>query len=130
MRAKGKSGHREFIHIFNLLGDPALPIEAPSLDLELRARGDEPTSVVVSLAAESFIGQALVEWVDGDGAVLFARELFLESPSFAVDYQGSAERLIDAEWIRVYAWSEETGAEAAGAITIHHEAALVEADPR
>jgi len=130
MRAKRKSGHREFIHIFNLLGDPALPIEAPSLGLELRVRGEEAFSVVVSLAAESFIGQAVVEWVDGDGAVLFARELGLESASFAVDYQGPAERLIDAEWIRVYAWSEETGAESAGAIAIHHEPEPIEGDAR
>lgn len=130
MRAKRKSGHRDFIHIFNLLGDPALPVEAPSLDLEVRTDTSEAASVVVSLAADRFNGQALVEWVDGDGTVLYARELTLESPSFAVDYEGPAERLDDSEWIRVYAWSEETRTEAAGAIEVHNEPVPIEAESR
>ena len=104
-RAKRQTENPDMLEMYTLLGDPAVPIPRPALEVSLepagsgwRARVPEP----------EFLGLAHVEWLDGASEVLAETTLEVSS-TFDVDAgpDGTAG-------VRVYAWSPESGLDAWG----------------
>jgi len=114
-RAKRRTGDRDFLEQYNVLGDPALPVALPARPLALEVRSDAcgPLSVRGSLPVPEFDGRLLVEWVDEKGDVVESVELPARGAAFAVPLNdpGKAPRV---RGVSVYAWDERTGIDGMG----------------
>jgi Peptidase family C25 len=117
LRAKRRLKNRSWVEMYNLLGDPAVPLALPGLSAAVTAApaaagGD---SVAVDVPAADFTGRALVEWVDAAGGVLASSEEAVAASRFAVAAPPAAA---GARWVRVYAWNPATGVDAAGGLEL------------
>lgn len=90
MRAKRvltEKWHRTLVETYNLLGDPAVILQRPSLPIELEI-ADRGTNTVLDLAFPEITvnGRATVEWRDETGALLAqrSRELRGNRGSFVI----------------------------------------------
>jgi hypothetical protein len=95
---------------YNLLGDPALTIAAPSVALDVEATG--PERVSVHIPVESFSGQAIVEWADELGSMLGRVTVAVDG----TDFEAVPEEPLDrrAGLVRVYAWDTERQVDGVG----------------
>lgn len=77
MRAKqtlNEKWHRTLVETYNLLGDPAVVLQRPSLPLRLEARDHGSESLLDVLSPDTDVnGRAQVEWRDENGEVLARR---------------------------------------------------------
>lgn len=123
-RVKRSGKHREFLEQYNLLGDPALRLDAPRARVDLTAGGPQESPVVSGrIDAARFKGRAIVDWLDAKGAVLRSQELTLEGPRFDAPRPAEAASATAA---RVYAWDETARLDAAARITLDSPAAAGE----
>lgn len=114
MIAKREVADPNFRAQYNLLGDPALKIAAPSVELDLEASAPERVSVRIPL--ESFSGQAIVEWTDDQGEDLGRLVLPVEGPEFeAVPEAPFSQR---PALVRVYAWDPERELDGVGSLEL------------
>jgi hypothetical protein len=102
MRAKRNSGHRDFISQYNLLGDPALPLVAPELELDMRLARSHPPTVQGRVAVDDFSGNALIDWLGADGEVLHTQRADLADPRFEAVFDGEPEMLAGLVGARVF----------------------------
>ncbi|MCP3957845.1 MAG: hypothetical protein GY719_08335 [bacterium] len=113
-RAKKTIGNRTLVETYNLLGDPAVPLALPAGIVELTALvGGETPAVTAALDLPAFAGRAIVDWLDVAGEVLRSDTLDV-GETFAASYSGDGT----PETVRVYAWDEEAGVDAIGALRL------------
>lgn len=95
------------VEMYNLLGDPAIPLAVPSLEIELSPNpGVTPTVAGQIQNTETFRGELIVDWLDEAGGIQASQTLDLEQPSFSLP----APADLDAESIhsvRAYVWNPE-----------------------
>lgn len=116
-KVKRAGRHREFAEQYNLLGDPALRLAVPRLRLDLTAShapGEEPT-VTAKLDAETFKGQAQVDWLDGKGEVVRSQELSIDGPRFRAVMPAGARNVAS---VRVYAWDAASRLDGLGKVSL------------
>lgn len=129
---EAKQGQREMlVELYNLFGDPAVPLAAPGHHVLLEKQADGRVSAVVELAAAgfsgsagdgeaagadaagSFSGHALIEWMD-DGEVLREERLELASGRFELTPPADAK----PDSVRVYVWNPSTGVDGVGGLSL------------
>ncbi len=118
---------RTLVEQYNLLGDPALRLALPALDIELTVKAGAsddgaPMTIDGRVVADSFRGRALVEWLDATGAPLTTEELGLDGATFSLSSAASEDD--GPTSVRVYAWGNDDGPDALGALVLR------EAPPR
>ncbi|HXU34085.1 MAG TPA: C25 family cysteine peptidase [Thermoanaerobaculia bacterium] len=132
LRTKHESHDDEFVRQYNLLGDPALPLAIPEpLKLAATAAAPSPGSAARILptisarraAGEKLAGEATVDWLDENGAVLATERLHAKGAELDLRYKGTAEAASAVRSARVYLWDTQTGRDAAGAIALPEPAA-------
>jgi hypothetical protein len=101
------------VHLYNLLGDPAVPMAVPGTRLELDPRLDDAGRTVVEgrVGSDRFHGEALVEWLDADGSTVGTEAIDLTRSSFQVtmpDDIGSVRS------VRAYVWDPSAEIDALG----------------
>ncbi|MCH9646968.1 MAG: hypothetical protein K0U98_01950 [Deltaproteobacteria bacterium] len=117
-KAKQNSRQRDFIHMYNLLGDPALPLALPEDLLEVAIDGGEVPVLRASLDEAPAL-EGSVEWVDKAGDVLFSQEVSLEAGApLVATYEGTMEALPEVLAARVYLEEPESGRSWAGGHTL------------
>jgi len=108
MRAKYEFRSDVLVQTYNLLGDPAVPVSAPSptLDLELEETDGDLT---LRIGMPTPVGAAtlLAEWVAADGSVLREDRLDVSGSEFDISLDpgtiGGTDELLG---VRAYVWDE------------------------
>ncbi len=120
MRAKHRNPTPQFVDLYSLLGDPAVPVAAPVAEIDLSISGGEGAALTVSgtMDVSEFSGELLVELVDGERQTLHEVTTPLEGPEFTVELEVTAEELAAASVARVYAWDVSRGIDAAAAVEL------------
>lgn len=105
---KNEVGSIVMVEMYNLLGDPAVPLALPELEVELTAFLDQPTPLVTGRlqGTGSFSGKAIVDWLGDTGQVQFSQTISLESPSFSVPFP-EAQEPGSVVSVRAYVWNAE-----------------------
>jgi hypothetical protein len=116
-RVKRAGRHREFIEQYNLLGDPALRLAVPRLRLDLAASHPvgEPPLVTAHIGAETFKGQAQLDWLDAKGDVVTSQEIPVEGPRFSASRPKDAANVTS---VRVYAWDANAKMDGLGRVSL------------
>ncbi|HEV7669791.1 MAG TPA: C25 family cysteine peptidase [Thermoanaerobaculia bacterium] len=128
-RTKRECHDEEFIKQYNLLGDPALPLAIPEpLVLAAAASSGSATGSVPEFSArraagERLAGDATVDWLDENGAVLATEQVRAKGLQLDLRYKGKAEAASAVRSARIYLWDTQTGRDAAGAIALPPPAA-------
>lgn len=131
VRTKREAHDDEFVKQYNLLGDPALPLAIPEA-LKLAAvptvaTGSEtrslPTISARRAAGEKFTGEATIDWLDENGAVLATERLRPKGTELDLRYKGKPDAVSAVRSARIYLWDTQTGRDAAGAIALPEPAA-------
>jgi len=126
-RTKRECHDDEFIKQYNLLGDPALPLSIPEpLVLAATTAPASSGSAESSLpavsarraAGERFAGEATVDWLDENGAVVATEKLRAKGTELDLRYKGKADAASAVRSARIYLWDTQTGRDAAGAIAL------------
>jgi hypothetical protein len=127
-RAKLELRNRNLVETYNLLGDPAVPIALPELELELAATDE--LAVLVEVADEGFRGEAIVEWLGADGDVLWREAVEVDSSTFHVPFAGRDR--IDARptAISAYVWNDRRQIDGMGHVGLDAEPAVESAGAR
>jgi Peptidase family C25 len=123
-RAKHRSRDRRLIYMFNLLGDPALPLAIPRLPVDVELLAGEPPRVRAAVPAEA--GRALdvtVEWVNAAGDVVDSQQRSGVGPSLEAAYAGDPSRRGELAAVSVYLRDERSGAEGVGGVKLGKPAA-------
>jgi hypothetical protein len=116
MRAKHHFGSQVLVQTYNLLGDPAVPVSAPSHRLDLTLdESDEGVALSAALPAAVENGTLVAEWIAVDGAVLREDRLAVGGVEFKLALDrgvfGPDQQLAG---VRVYVWDEETRTDGIG----------------
>lgn len=118
MHAKQQMKPQILVEMYNLLGDPAIPLAVPALGIEVTTPGERDASTVTATIDHAgFQGRAIVDWLDDHGDPLYSHELRLATNHFEVSLGDDAE--VDPGAIggvRVYAWNEDTRQDGLGAL--------------
>lgn len=128
LRSKRESHDNEFVKQYNLLGDPALPLAIPD-PLVLAAVPSGPAASPLPAisarraAGENLVGEATVDWLDEDGAVLATESLRAKGTELDLRFKGKADAASAVRSARIYLWDSQTGRDAAGAIALPQPAA-------
>ena len=113
---QAKQGQRELlVEIYNLFGDPAVPIATPGHRVALERLPNGQVRATVDLP--NFSGRALVEWV-ADDEVVESREMAVTASTFEVPRSAA----LVADWLRVYVWNQEVGTDGLGALNLEETA--------
>lgn len=118
LEAKREFPSRPFVAMFNLLGDPALPLARPARSLEPRLDGDR---LRVDLPWPGPGTKALLQVLGAGGELLSSRELETEGQVFewtVPDLGGAARE------VTVYLWNAIENDDALGAIRLAPAAAV------
>jgi len=102
MRAKRGSVHADFLNQYNLLGDPAVPIALPQLEVALELADGEPPVILGTVATAGVDGRLIVEWLNADGSTLHRQDESLADSRFTTAFAGELGMLADVETVRVY----------------------------
>lgn len=123
MRVKRQVDRPDVTHLYNLLGDPAVPVAAPQRALEVAHHREEGDLIVRFEIPEAAVGgRVTLGYLDADGVALSTEEIVAEATSLSV--RSSADASVRA--VTVYFWNEKTRIDGAGA-TVIEEAATGEA---
>lgn len=113
--AKRTVNDRTVVELYNLLGDPALPLARPALGLRLTAVGGVGgPGVRVELEPRLTGGRAQIDWLDEVGTLLASEELAVGGSLL--------ERAVPSQLapaaVHVYAWNEAQGVDAMGGLDL------------
>jgi len=104
--AKNESTHKAFLHMYNLLGDPALPLVRPALRPSLELVADDPFRLRGTVDVADLAGVARVEWLDEEGRVMLSRELPFAGSRFDFELKDSARPAGEPSLVRLWVESE------------------------
>lgn len=111
--AKAGINDRDFVEMYNLLGDPALVLAQPQGKLEFARTADRwDPRVVVRIPASNFGGDVDVDWIDAKGKVLTSTHYQARDTQFSMSLPK------DATAVRVYAADSRSGFTAFGAASV------------
>jgi Peptidase family C25 len=111
--AKAKITDRDFVEMYNLLGDPALVLARPQGNLDMVRSADRwNPQVLVRLSGLDFGGEVDVDWIDADGKVLTSQHYQARNVQFALTPVDKAAT------VSVYAADTRNGNTAAGALSL------------
>jgi Peptidase family C25 len=111
-KAKGAAN----LAMFNLLGDPALPIARPPADIVIEPASLEEGDVVIEIPAPLRQGSITVDWMSDDLEVLASETLAARSPSLRVHPPAGLAQ--PARAVHAYAWDESGQKDALGALLL------------
>ncbi len=115
MNAKRQVGKSDSTHLFNLLGDPAVPVAAPQRPIEVTHELEGGDLIVRFEIPEAAVGgRAALSYLATDGVPLSTEEIVAETTALAV--RRPADSNVQA--VAVYFWNEETGIDGAGATVL------------
>jgi Peptidase family C25 len=118
-RAKAKATREEPVQMYNLLGDPALPLATPRLAVRL---ADAATANALAVDAEvpspDFHGAARIDWLSEKGAVVKSEEVAVAGPRFALTFAGTPEQRQAVRALEVYVWNAADGLDGVGGLTL------------
>lgn len=126
LKTKRESHDDEFVKQYNLLGDPALPLAIPEpLVLAATSTAGGPLPAISARHPEGgkLAGEATVDWLDENGAVLSTERLRAKGTAIDFRYKGNADAAGAVRSARIYLWDSQTGRDAAGAIALPEPAA-------
>ena len=131
MQAKRATAEPIQVAMYNLLGDPAVPLAVPQDTVQLRkTKSDEYSlSVQAVLPSERFRGHAIIDWLDAVGTVISSQEQTIKSPRFPIAYQGTPEQQAAIQAMRVYVWDPVRERDGIGWQPLTPEAALLREVP-
>lgn len=110
--AKGKVGNRDFVEMYNLLGDPAIVLTQPDEKLQLASNEDRwNRQVTVQIPGLAFGGLVDVDWVGENGETLSEQRYESRNNRFALSIPSAK-----ATGIRVYSADTRTGVTAFGGL--------------
>lgn len=113
MRMKQQIANPMLIQLYNLLGDPAVPVATPAGKIEVTvASDDQVVRVTGTVGFEDFDGSVVVDWTAADGATLGERRLAVAGSRFELSVPRTEWR--QATGARAYAWNEDAGRDAIG----------------
>ncbi len=115
LRAKRESGKEPFNHLFNLLGDPALPISLPASGISLEMLAEDPPRMEARFEQVPFTGRAIVDWLSATGEVLETESFDVDDSRFDRPFRGDSTKLAS---VRVYVWNEELGLDGIGSLQL------------
>lgn len=119
LEAKREVKVRHLLEMYNLLGDPALPMAVPQLAVEL-SRSPEREELVAEVPEPELSGRAVVDWFGEAGEVLGTTELEVGAPRFTIDLSQAAP---GAKRLAVYVWNTEKRLDALGRFDLEPEPA-------
>jgi hypothetical protein len=110
-QAKRARGRRELTEVYNLLGDPALPLARPVLEVRLAASAAKESALQVSgeVAAAGFTGRAIVDALDAEGELLESLEIEVDGPRFEAWLDSPRAPGAEIASVRAYVWNETVG---------------------
>jgi hypothetical protein len=116
LRAKHEIRNRTLVEQYNLLGDPALPVQQPrqKARVEVRERAGFLRLEGNVLSAREFSGNVRIEWLDSDGESLRVDELDLDRPVFTTEYPIDTSAVELPAAVTVFAWDDTAGVAASG----------------
>jgi hypothetical protein len=130
-KVKRKNVHKEFLEQYNLLGDPALVMATPRLNIDLQADAEAaagPPTVRAQIKAERFAGRAIVDWLDAKGEVASRQYVDVTTPGFTATMGAtSGWDAPSAVGVRVYAWDATSGVDASGQASLSSASASLPA---
>ncbi len=119
-RAKHRIASPMLLHLYNLLGDPAVPMALPSGSLALEAANDAGDVAVRGRPTdERLSGEVLVEWLDADGGVVGSERVAFGRDGFRARLAAGTDRV---RFVRAYAWDQERQLDALGWATVGDDA--------
>ena len=111
--AKAKISARDFVEMYNLLGDPALVLAQPPGQLQFMLSADRwNPRLLVRVPASGFGGNVDVDWLDATGVTLASARYELRDTQFSLPL---VEHAVTA---RVYAADARNGFAAFGAVSL------------
>ncbi|MDH3522210.1 MAG: C25 family cysteine peptidase [Acidobacteriota bacterium] len=124
MHVKRQIARPYVTHLFNLLGDPAVPVAAPQRALAVTHRLDGAGLVVAfELPGEAVGGRVALTYLDADGQPLDGEELAADSAAISVRRPPDPR----IRTVAVYFWNDETGVDGAGGTLLAEPAPAVAA---
>lgn len=115
LHAKRETDVEHFIHLFNLLGDPALPISVPAAGITVELVAEDTARMEARFDAEPFAGRAIIDWLSAGGEVLESQTLEVDDERFGSRFEGDPD---DLALVRVYVWNEELGIDGVGSLRL------------
>lgn len=100
MNAKRYYKGRVAVEMYNLLGDPALHLALPSLEMNADVVYAENWAKI-SIDADKFEGKAKVEFIDKSNEVINKQILEIDSTTFKVSFDKDNS---ECKEVRIYAW--------------------------
>ena len=95
------------VEMYNLLGDPAIPLAVPPLEVELSPKPEpEPTVAGQIRGTETFRGELIVDWLDESGGIRASQTLELADPSFTLSAPDDLEPG-SIHSVRAYVWNQD-----------------------
>lgn len=111
--AKIDSKSEPMVALYNLLGDPAIPLALPQHAISIEATEDG-TLVADLSSTELQGGQALISWLTGNGEFLGSQELPVNDGTLEIPApQDPASRQV-----QVYVWNAQHGRDGLGALRL------------
>ncbi len=120
VRAKRKAQVVPLIELYNLLGDPAVPIAHPAgeLAVELAASEDGNRSLRAHLVDGAWSGHAQVDFLGPVGEVLLSRTVDLGPGGCELAWPAELPQQGAVRAVAVYAWNEGQRLDAAGTLEL------------
>jgi Peptidase family C25 len=115
MRAKHQLIDRDLVELYNLLGDPAMPLALPAgrIDMTLGTSADS-LQVTARVPVAALGGRLLVEWLDAQGEVMESRQLDVSTEAIVLPVPGDpAPRALS-----LYYWHEGRQIDALGGLVL------------
>lgn len=116
-RGKRAAPTKTLIALYNLLGDPALPISRPALAVDVKVSAGA-AAIEAVIDGGGFEGRAIVEWLDAEQRPLGSSEVAVSSSRLHAEAPPEMAAGDAVRWIRVYAWSEAKQLDALGALEL------------
>jgi len=115
MRTKRQMTQSDAIHLFNLLGDPAVPVAAPQQTLDVAPRVVDGTlELGLELPPSALGGRISIDFLDADGVRIETIEIAAER----IDQRISHPLAPEAHTVTVYFWNESTRVDGVGGALI------------
>ncbi|MEM7355709.1 MAG: C25 family cysteine peptidase [Acidobacteriota bacterium] len=120
LRAKQRIRDPSQVEPYNLLGDPALPLAVPRLQLKLTPNSKQRSGfeVEIEVGAPDFRGQAQIDWLSATGDTLDSQATPVHQPRFTMRFAGRPEALDEVRAVRVYVWDPVTRLDGLGRLEI------------
>ncbi|HHL31269.1 MAG TPA: hypothetical protein ENJ41_01700, partial [Oceanospirillales bacterium] len=113
LNAKRQYQGRVSVEMYNLLGDPALHLAIPALNMKIKT-GITPNKVDVEIDSNQFKGEVKVSFVDDSAEVIDEQQFKIDSNHFTISLNDQNSHCNQA---RIYAWDSKQNIDAMASFT-------------